>query len=319
MSDSKSFVWLPEHDEILEQIASTDEVKTEWPKLREIIKHKLNKNIALYLSQSNDAVPTLVMLSPPRQLPSGGLKLPPFPSRPRDINNEVPKTILTQAEADNMREEIFGQLDELEGAPFTIQRLCELSLHPRKQYKFLGKYLRAVERTTLVTSAWDAFPSSSKSSGKPSNISVVLGPLPSTSAPATPMFSPIPFLHEDARRSQSRSPPPSPLTLPAAGPGNIASIMPPIGSANHDQKALGLVDELDDPSPGHLSDHPQPLSATTSLAPTPVTKQLSLEERFVKSSGESSETATVPSQPQTTTGGTEEMVVDDPEKENRAG
>ena len=148
--------------------------------------------------------------------------------------------------------------------------------------------------------------------------------MPSTSAPATPMFSPIPFLHDDARRSHSRSPPPSPLTLPAAATGNIASIMPPAGSASLDQKAFGLVDELDDPNPAHLSDHPQPLSATTSLSPAPTTKQLSLEDRFVRSSEEPTEI--VPSQPlpqadasTPTAAGAEEMVVDDPEKENRAG
>ncbi|KAI0818769.1 hypothetical protein BC629DRAFT_1719673 [Irpex lacteus] len=107
---------------------------------------------------------------------------------------------------------------------------------------FLGKYLRAVERTTLVTSTWDAFPPPNKDGSKPSSVSVALGPLPLSSAPATPMFSPIPFLHDDARRSHSRSPPPSPLSLPAAD-GNLAAIMPPAGSASLDQKALGLVDD----------------------------------------------------------------------------
>lgn len=124
------------------------------------------------------------------------------------------------------------------------------------------------------------------------------------------MFSPIPFLHDDARRSQSRSPPPSPLTLPAADP-NIAALMPPVGSAGLEQKALGLVDELDDPSPGHLSDHPQALSATTSIAPKPLG---SLGDRFVRSSEEPVEI-----RPEATLSVSEEMVVDDPEKENRAG
>ncbi len=74
------------------------------------------------------------------------------------------------------------------------------------------------------------------------------------------MFSPIPFLHEDARRSQSRSPPPSPLSL-----GAVASASDPHPQAL-ETKALGLVDEMDDPGPGHLSDHPTPISAVTTLS-----------------------------------------------------
>ena len=143
-------------------------------------------------------------------------------------------------------------------------------------------------------------------------MSVALGPLPPTSAPATPMFSPIPFLHDDARRSHSRSPPPSPLSLPAAEAGNVASIMPPAGSANADRKALGLVDELDDPSPGHLSDHPTPLSATTTVDPKAVT---TLAERFVKSTEEEQQSSAAQHEAEQAS---EDMTVDDPEKENKA-
>ena len=91
------------------------------------------------------------------------------------------------------------------------------------------------------------------------------------------MFSPIPFLHGDARRSHSRSPPPSPLALSALGAGGSTTTSPHSGAEGADQKVIGLVDELDDPSPGHLSDHPQPLSATTTVA-DPIYK--SLEDRF---------------------------------------
>jgi len=72
--------------------------------------------------------------------------------------------------------------------------------------------------------------------------------------------------------------------------------MPHMAAEGVEQKALGLVDEMDDPSPGHLSEHPQALSATTTTTPTPMptttptrpmavtTKSLqgSLQERFVK-------------------------------------
>lgn len=89
------------------------------------------------------------------------------------------------------------------------------------------------------------------------------------SAPSTPLFSPIPFLHDDARRSKSRSPPPTPLTLDSEAPDDF--------------KALGLVDELDDPRPGHMSDYPTPLTAVTTLPPHESKPFLSsLDQRFVK-------------------------------------
>lgn len=100
-------------------------------------------------------------------------------------------------------------------------------------------------------------------------------PAPST-AHTTPLFSPIPFLHEDARRSKSRSPPPSPLALGAIDPGGIVP----------DQKALGMVDELDDPSPGHMSEHPTALSSVTTTTTVGSRPFLgSLEQRFTKAEG----------------------------------
>lgn len=98
----------------------------------------------------------------------------------------------------------------------------------------------------------------------------------------TPIFAPIPFLHDDARRrSQSRSPPASPLRLH----NSLA-----VGDAPADEpKGLGLVDELDTPAPGHMASKPQPLTATTSSEPpTPTKDAPSLADRFVK--GESDET-----------------------------
>lgn len=90
---------------------------------------------------------------------------------------------------------------------------------------------------------------------------------------STPIFSPIPFLHDDARtraRSRSRSQsPPSPLRLTnALAPGD--------GPAD-EPRGLGLVDELDTPAAGHMATKPNPLTAVMSADPA-----LSLSERFVK-------------------------------------
>lgn len=234
------------------------------------------------------------MIAAPQQLPNGGLRLPPFPVREHNPNNPnppPPKIDLDEKEAEEMKKSIHVQLDEFDrcacspgspvcrtsycvfcSTPFTIQRVCELCVRPRQHYKYIGKYLRAVEKCLLVTSSWDTFPplsdieSTYSASGHPSISTSAV------SAPNTPMFSPIPFLHEDARRSRSSSPIPSP------GPAEDGADQP---------KVLGLVDELDDPSPGHLSDHIEPISATTTVASRPI--HPSLEDRFVKSTNEEGE------------------------------
>lgn len=41
--------------------------------------------------------------------------------------------------------------------PFTIQRLCELVIEPKKYYKMYVKYLRAVDKILSVTSYWEDF------------------------------------------------------------------------------------------------------------------------------------------------------------------
>lgn len=42
--------------------------------------------------------------------------------------------------------------------PFTVQRLAELATNPRGHYKSVGKYIRALERTLLVTSTHKDYP-----------------------------------------------------------------------------------------------------------------------------------------------------------------
>ena len=156
--------------------------------------------------------------------------------------------------------------------PFTIQRVCELCLNPRQHYSSVGKYLRAVEKSLLVTSSWDSFPPLSEMDSDPNGRSVFALGSTRQSAPSTPLFSPIPFLHEDARRSKSRSPPPSPLVLA----GSVVSEGEP--------RALGLVDELDDPKPGHMSDHPTALTSVTAKGDESTSRPFlgSLEQRFVR-------------------------------------
>lgn len=274
--------WKPEYDTMLEEIASTDSIDiSKWPLVRDIIKHKLNENIVMFLSGDvkKEYSRSTVQAAPC----PGGLKLPPFPPRQRNDTNpyEAPKNTLTGKEAADFQREINTQIDGFDKSPpFTIQRVCEFVLRPTEHYKYLGKYLRAVEKSLLVTSTWDAFPPTTDSATNQTGVSRVPLGAPTLSTPTIPIFSPIPFLHEDARRSSSRSPPPSPLVLPTVAIGGTATATPLAGAEGAEQKALGLVDELDDPSPGHLSEHPQPLSATTTVPdPKPL---FSLHSRFVK-------------------------------------
>lgn len=141
----------------------------------------------------------------------------------------------------------------------------------------MGKYLRGVERTLLVTSSPTTFDLEDVAS--PPSVYAALGMEGVLTTVTTPIFTPIPFLHEDARRrSQSRSPPASPLRL-----HNALSV----GDAPADEpKGLGLVDELDTPAPGHMASKPQPLSATTSSEPPAHHETPSLADRFVKSEGD---------------------------------
>jgi serine/threonine-protein phosphatase 4 regulatory subunit 2 len=52
-------------------------------------------------------------------------------------------------------------------------------------------------------------------------------------------------------------------------------------------KELGLVDELDDPNPGHLSDRPTALTSVTSIGGCSTV--ISLEDRFVRGSEDDGE------------------------------
>ncbi|KAF8631436.1 hypothetical protein AX17_005113 [Amanita inopinata Kibby_2008] len=272
------FEYRQEYDSILKHIAHSDIVDSEpldWDTLRNAIKYKIDKNILAFLYETKPPVPPRPF--EPISLPLGGLKLPPFP--PRKITHMIPNETLVSymndRQANELKHHIFAQLHEFDSPPFTIQRLCELCVYPRKQYKSVGKYLRAVEKSILVTSTWDSFPAMSEKEQDmmaPGGLTLCSG---RHSTPATPLFSPIPFLHDDARRSKSRSPPPSPLALGPVNDRNPNML---------ETKALGLIDELDDPSPGHMSDRPTALTSVTTVTETGARPLIgSLEDRFVKS------------------------------------
>ncbi|XP_078465697.1 serine/threonine-protein phosphatase 4 regulatory subunit 2 isoform X2 [Lampetra planeri] len=62
-------------------------------------------------------------------------------------------------------------------APFTIQRLCELLMEPKKHYKRTDKFMRGIEKNVLVVSS--VYPSSEKFNFSTSTLNRVNGILPS--------------------------------------------------------------------------------------------------------------------------------------------
>ncbi|KAJ1955343.1 hypothetical protein EC988_001933 [Linderina pennispora] len=61
----------------------------------------------------------------------------------------------------DLEERIGYSLHTFDEAPFTIQRIAELLAQPRRHYRNVIKYLRAVERTVFVTSTVEEFPTTS--------------------------------------------------------------------------------------------------------------------------------------------------------------
>ncbi|KAJ3845280.1 PPP4R2-domain-containing protein [Lentinula raphanica] len=280
-SDASQFEWKSDYQTILEQIADSDIVDVKWDLLKNIIKCKIEQNISIFLR--NTAPPSPTPTFELIRMPNGGIKIPPFPPRQQNSMTviEAPIKYMNEEQASAMKDSIFAQLDTFDSnAPFTIQRVCELCVEPKKHYQSIGKYLRAVEKSILVTSTWADFPPLTEEEKNPILRGKVATNSPPPSIPNTPLFSPIPFLHNDARRSKSRSPPPSPLALSSSGP--MSGGHPETLSL--EPQALGLVDELDDPRPGHMSDHPTALTAVTTVDDgsegAPIVQ--SLDSRFVK-------------------------------------
>lgn len=53
---------------------------------------------------------------------------------------------------DRMKTSLLERLESFHGAPFTIQRICELLTNPRKEYNRADKFMRAMEKNILVVS-----------------------------------------------------------------------------------------------------------------------------------------------------------------------
>ncbi|KAG8808056.1 CDP-diacylglycerol-inositol 3-phosphatidyltransferase, partial [Serendipita sp. 399] len=249
----------------------------------EMQKRKRGENVAEYARRGPD--PSIERSNLPST--ADGLVIPPPKPRLENPQFGPTRTLssnMTEMEAKEMSDSILAMLDTFSDAPpFTIKRICELVLVPRDHYRTVGKYLRGLEKTLLVTSSPKTFDISSEDSE--TSVYTALGMDGVLKTVSTPIFTPITFLHDDARQ-RSRSPPDSPLRL-----HNSLAVNDPHGE--EELKGLGLVDELDTPEPGHMASEPKPLTATTSSEPpTPksdISTLPSLNDRFVKAEDRESE------------------------------
>jgi hypothetical protein len=220
------------------------------------------------LPMEQSRVPAAVDVSD--ELLSMWLVIPPFPPRPASLPRvDFPVKILpkdmTHEEAEVKMKELFKLFDafdeyvgllsspptvltgQLRQPPFTIQRLAELALRPREHYNLVGKYLRAIERSLVVTSGWDEFPVDTYTEDASSLNGAFSVSNQALAHATTPLFSPIPFL---VNRERSQSPTstvaPSPLTLDGRKP------LPGDDAAEQSDSSAGsaLTDENTPPSSG---------------------------------------------------------------------
>ena len=114
-------------DEYLTHVAKTGNALFAWNKVKPLFKRKLEMIIKDFQETS----------------PTDTLPLQP--------NVEVFKF-------DQMKERVFEQLESYTGIPFTVQRLCELMVQPKKHYKRTDKFMRGLEKVMLVVSTVDPNP-----------------------------------------------------------------------------------------------------------------------------------------------------------------
>ena len=120
------FAAIPQQlEEYLRLVAKTGSTFFPWPKVKPLIKAKL------------EAVITELYTSHPTE------DLPPVP-------NVDPFSFAS------CKSKVFQQLDYFGGIPFTVQRLCELLVSPRKHYKRTDKFMRALEKNMLIVSTVDS-------------------------------------------------------------------------------------------------------------------------------------------------------------------
>lgn len=131
-------------DEYLCQVAKTGDTMLPWHRLKPLLCRKLE----MVMNEFYEAFPTD--------------SLPVLP------NVEAFKY-------EDMKAKILEALDTFTSAPFTIQRLCELVVDPRKHYKRTDKFMRGVEKNVLVVSTVEPKSALAQSQQQPTSTPMVNG------------------------------------------------------------------------------------------------------------------------------------------------
>ncbi|GAB1608297.1 serine/threonine-protein phosphatase 4 regulatory subunit 2-like [Argonauta hians] len=113
-------------DQYLLQVAKTGETLFPWPRLKPLFVKKLDS----------------VMLQFNEEYPADHLHMSP------NVKN---------VKFEEMRNRIINAVNRFHGAPFTIQRLCELITEPTRHYKRSDKFLRGIEKNIMVVSTVDPY------------------------------------------------------------------------------------------------------------------------------------------------------------------
>lgn len=106
---------------VLAETACTGVIRYDWPLVRSLVVQQLGEQLTAYEAAEH------VDVGPARPLGTG--------------DSDVQATVKRFTEL----------LEQFQGPPWTLQRLCELVLEPRKQYQRLHKLILAIEKLLLVT------------------------------------------------------------------------------------------------------------------------------------------------------------------------
>ncbi|KAI9105473.1 hypothetical protein DFS34DRAFT_11082 [Phlyctochytrium arcticum] len=95
----------------LSEIAETCHLKQPWPEVKELLKARIAVNLSNEPADATDKGDTV-----------------------KDYHDRI-----------------IQALDTFHDAPFTIQRLSELAIHPTEHHRSIWKYLRALEKVLFLT------------------------------------------------------------------------------------------------------------------------------------------------------------------------